>query len=262
MSTTQTNTADLAGLLKPPHEFTVDGIQHIALPPGWTMETLDKNLREPRRIKAHINAHDVRGFIDYLEIFAAQDITAIYAGPRNQPKLEARIDDHTPGMPSHVTHKATYACPLTHEWQQWIGYNNKPMSQVAFAEFVENNIGDVVAPTGTELLNACLTFQDTGSVEFNSAIRLGDGRVQFKYIEKDESKELKFPERVSIGIPVFEGMTGRFPIEAKLRYRIDKEKGLELRYILERPDIVLNAAYEALMTHVSDATGLRIIRAI
>lgn len=261
MGNTTVNTDELPQLLKEPVRYQIEGIEHVALPPNWRLEALDKLLPEPKRIRANIIAHDVRGFIDYLNEHKFEK-TMIYAASPTSPGLLARIDDNAPGLPSHITHTAKYGCPLTHEWQQWTGSNDRPLSQVDFAEFIENNIGDITVPSGTELLNACLTFRDTGSVEFNSAIRLADGRVQFKYVEKDENKELKFPENITIAIPVFEGMNSRFELKAKLRYRIDKEKGLSLRYQLERKDLVIKAAYEQLMVHVSDATELTIFRAI
>ncbi len=263
--TTEMNTEALPGLLKDPTIFDVHGVPVLALPPNWTQTSLGNLLPAPRRISAKIVANDVRGFIDYTSRHKLGG-TTIYADSAKTPRLVARIDDNATTEaapePSHVEHTCTFPCPLTHEWQQWMGMNNKDMGQVDFAEFVENNLLDIVDPDGASLLTACLSFQDTGSAEFKSAVRLEDGRVQFSYIEKDKTGELKFPAKLTLALPVFEGMDTRFSLEAKLRYRVDRDHGLKLKYILDRPDLALKAAYERLITLVGDSTGVQVIRAI
>lgn len=262
---TEVNTEALPGLLKEPARFEIDGVPVLALPPGWTTERCADLLAQPRTIQSRITAHDVRGFVDYVNKHKLPE-TAIYASAPDRPSLVARIDDNaTEGdatQPSHVTHTCTFPCPLTHEWRQWIGQNDKPMSQVAFAEFIENNLLDIVEPDAAGLLTACLSFQDTGSAEFKSVVRLNDGRVQFQYIEKDTTGELKFPERLTLALPVFEGLDVRFKLNAKLRYRVDRDAGLHLRYVIERPDSALKDAYNRLMEVVTERTGLPVIRAI
>lgn len=255
----------LAGQLQQPFETTIEDVPVLALPPGWTQATYEELLLAPRRVKAKITANDVRGFIDYVKRHAIGG-TTIYAAAKEQPTLVARIDDNdtvdSEPFPSHVTHTCTFPCPLTHEWRQWTAKNDKPMAQVEFAEFIENNLLDIVEPDGASLLTACLSFQDTGSAEFKSAVRLEDGRVQFQYIEKDQTGELKFPSRLTLALPVFEGLDVRFQLNAKLRYRVDREAGLHLRYVIERPDLALKDAYARLIDVVAESTGLPVIRAI
>lgn len=263
--TTELNTEALPGLLKEPAVFNIEGVPVLALPPDWNHHECSHLLAQPRRISAKVTAHDVRGFVDYINKHKLAE-TAIYAGSPTQPTLLARIDDNaTQGgatQPSHVTHTCTFPCPLTHEWRQWINWNDKAMGQVSFAEFIENNLLDIVEPDAAGLLTACLSFQDTGSAEFKSVVRLTDGRMQFQYVEKDTTGELKFPERLTLALPVFEGLDVRFQLNAKLRYRVDRDSGLHLRYVIERPDLALKEAYNRLMEVVTERTGLPVIRAV
>lgn len=262
---TEMNTQELPGLLKEPTMFDVQGVPVLALPPNWTAKECQHLLGQPRFIQSKIVAHDVRGFNDYVIKHKLPE-TAIYAASPEHPSLIARIDDNATingeTAPSHVAHTCTFPCPLTHEWKQWLGKNDKPMSQIEFAEFIENNLLDIVEPDGAGLLTACLSFQDTGSAEFKSAVRLSDGRIQFQYIEKDATGELKFPERLVLALPVFEGLDVRFRMAAKLRYRVDRDAGLHLRYVIERPDLALKDAYSRLIEVVTERTSLPVIRAI
>lgn len=260
MSETTAKTEALAGLLAKPEQLEILGVPHVLLPPGHTIHDFEKLLPEPRRIRAGITAHEIAGFISYINRFK-NDRAALYSGPRATPKLEGRLDDNQPGSPSHGTHKIAFNCPHTVEWLAWNGANKRPQGQVEFAEFIENNLKDIVEPNGADVLTATLAFQDTGRAEFKSAVRLNDGRVQFQFIEKDDTGELKFPERLKIAVPVFEGQVDRYPVGAKLRYRIDKEGALTIWYDLERPDVVLRQAYNDLIAHVEKETGLSVHRA-
>lgn len=252
-------TSDLAANLGKPAVLSVSDVPFVVLPPGWTSEDAEKFLPEPRRVKSTITAHEVGGLVSYVNRFKSPS-TALYSGPRERPQILARIDDHQPGAPSHGTHGVVFSCPQTVEWQTWIQSNKKQMGQVDFAEFVERNLRDIVEPNGAELLTATLAFQDSGKAEFKSAVRLQDGRVQYQFIEKEDAGQLTFPSAMKIGVPVFEGQGERFAVSLRLRYRI-KEGALSIWYEMDRPDLVLRAAYGDLIAQVEKETGLAVHRA-
>lgn len=274
MSETTEDTGTLAQMLARPEVQLMHGKPVVFLPTaggGYKMEVCESLLPEPERIDTKIRAHDITGLVDYINRFKNRQ-TAIYSGPRDNPFVQARIDDHwvsdsteeaqaVPGHnPSHGTHMAEFSCPLTLEWEAWTKADGKRMQQVDFAEHIERNIEDIIKPDGATLLSMTLSFQDTGRAEFSSAVRLGDGRVQFKYIERDEGGDVAFPERIELALPVFEGIKGRYPVNARVRYRI-REGALHIWYELDRPDLVLRQAYEDLLAHVAEKTGIAVLRA-
>lgn len=266
-TTTTANTTALASALGKPEILDVEGVPHIALPPDWTSESAESLLDEPRRIRAAIIAHEVSGLTSYVTRFKTFR-TALYCGPRDRPQVLARVDDNQAdenpdgrGLPSHVTHTCTFGCPTTVEWKAWTGSDKRSMAQVEFAEFIEKNLRDIVEPSGGDFLAAVLSFQDTGSAEFRSAVRLSDGRVQFQLTQKDDASQIKFPLQLKLGLPVFEGMPGRYEVLARLRYRIKEEK-LSLWYEIDRPDLVVRQAYADLLTFVEKETGLQVHRAL
>lgn len=264
MSETTVDTAALSRVLAKPTIEKVHDVPVALLPPGFQHVDLESLLPAPRRIKRNVHAHDVDGFVSYVNAFK-RSTTGIYAGRRDEPFLLAVIDDHVSGAggkgeteePSHTTHRCKFPCPHTVQWEAWTKSDGARHSQVEFAEHVERNIGDVVDPAGADLLSMTLDFQDTGRAEFSRAIRLHDGRVQFQYTEKDEGGDVKFPERMSLALPVFEGMPGVYPVKARIRYRI-REGQLAIWYELDRPDLVLKQAYKDLHKHVSEAVKIPI----
>lgn len=62
---------------------------------------------------------------------------------------EAAIDLDEP-RPRFGIHRARYAFPLSDEWKAWTAQDGKPMTQAAFAEFLEDRLGDVLAPPTEE----------------------------------------------------------------------------------------------------------------
>lgn len=52
------------------------------------------------------------------------------------------------GEPKYCEHVALYACRPTQEWVTWTEASGKGKGQQAFAEFIENNLLDIVDPPG------------------------------------------------------------------------------------------------------------------
>ena len=100
-------------------------------------------------------------------------------------------------------HKAVYDCPFSDDWKAWVGSDGNKMNQIDFAEFLENNIQNIApisdnykGPSGTDLLEMVLAFQETRKVEFKSVKRLQDGTCQFQYSDdKSGSGNTKIPEK-------------------------------------------------------------------
>lgn len=254
--------ADLQALFQQPEIKTLDihGIPHVTIPEGIELKNMESLLPEPLRIKRATVAHDIRGLIAYVQTFK-NDRTAIYCSSVVKPSIEAKLDDHRPDKPSHITHSVNYPCPFTHEWATWVTANKQKMGQVGFGEFIESNLNDIVEPAGSDLLAAVLDFKDSTSRTFRSATRLKDGLVQYQFIEKGETDagQIVFPDQIKLGVPVFEGQAQKYAIRARLRSRIT-EGALSLWYELDRPDRVMRDAYDALIAQVEKETGLSVCR--
>jgi uncharacterized protein YfdQ (DUF2303 family) len=245
-----------------PSEIAIEGVPHVVMPQGFKLESLEALLPAPRRIKGLVRAHDLSGLIAYVEKFKDTD-TAIYCGPVDAALIDARLDDHTPGKPSHVTHRCQFGCPVTPEWKTWTVSDKVVFDQVAFGEFIENNMRDIIKPDASDLLTATRNFSESRTADFKSSVKPINGMVQFHFTEDDGKKagDIKFPDAIEIGVQVFEGLKVRYPIAAKLRYRI-KDQKLTLWYELDRPDLTKRQAYNDLIDEVEKATGIQVFRAL
>lgn len=247
--------------------FDVAGVPHAVVRNDCTLKPMPELLERaaPLRIKRTVGAHDVRGFIDYVNTFKLagdeHGESRIYAGPFEKAHLEARIDDHQPGEASHVTHIAIFPCPFTREWKTWTESNAKKLDQIAFAEFLEANLVDIVEPNATDLLSATLDFSNSSKGEFASAVRLKDGTTQFKWSQDNSGMEARFPDRIKIGLRVYEGLEQSYALSARLKFRLNNG-ALTLWYELERPDLVQRAAYEKLLAEVGEKTACAVLRAL
>ena len=251
----------------------IEGVPHAVIPAGVDLKRIDveAHLPQPRATRRAIVAHDLRGLIDYVNKFKGTD-SQFYSGPLVAPYLLARIDDHLPDKPSHVHHTARYDCPRTNEWNTWNTENQKAMKQTDFADFLERNLRDIHQPAGADMLQMVSNFRDASTAEFQSAVNRTNGRVQFQYVQKDQTAgAVTLPERFGIAIPVFEGMTDetdtgkhvpiRYTLTARLTWRI-REQVLHLAYELDRPDVVFRAAFDDLIERVEQQTSISVFRAV
>src|ERR1041385_4524148 len=96
--TVTTNLDALKAALSPdrPDVIDIQGVPHIVTPAGWNVKEAEALLPQPRRIKRIAVAHDLRGFLAYVLAFKS-DSTHLFAGDREKPQLEAKLDDHMPG---------------------------------------------------------------------------------------------------------------------------------------------------------------------
>ena len=259
----------LEHIARTPIVQTIEGMPCVMLPQqggGWALQQLPELLDQPLRTQRVVTANDVTGFIDYTLHYAGAD-THVYAGPEDAPKLVAIIDDHDRAEPGHAQHRCVLNCPITAEWKTWRAAAKQAMDQLEFAEFIQNNLRDIVKPSGAEMLQLATTFSDHRSADFRSSARLANGLVQFQYIESEKAGEVRFPEQMQIGVPVFAGMLDdngapiRYAVDARLRYRI-KDAKLVMWYELDRPDLVLRTAYADLLKLVQTETDLRLFRAL
>lgn len=246
--------ADRAGRL-----VDVGGTPHIVVPHGYELRDLEPALGNPSRLRGTTKLRDVKSFSAVVNEFKG-DSTKLY-GTVTPAVFVAVFNAHAVGATGWGDHRAAYDCPVSVEWKTWTGSNKKPMNQADFAQFIEDNLPDIL--DGGLLLEVSRTLEAKKKVNFASAIRLSDGQNQFTYEEEVQGTagkgQFKVPEVFELGIPVFEGGPS-YKVKARLRYRIDNAK-LVLWYDLERSHKILEDAVKEVWTAIEAATGLPILHA-
>lgn len=225
---------------------------YAVLPEGHALEDLEQFQARPRRIKQALSVATARSFIKYVADFGT-DYTVVFSNLKNQ-QFKAILDYHDPvNGPSWCEHIVTYSCPIDIRWKTWIGHNGKPLKQVDFARFIEDNLIDIATPKGADILAIAKELQAKKSLDFKSGQNLSNGDIQFTYNEATTGSagELSIPETFTLGIPVYEG-GDKYEVIARLRYRIS-EGGLALWYDLLRPDRMEEDAFKAVEEEINQA---------
>lgn len=232
------------------------------VPQGVSLEGLEKHLPAPVRTRQRLTVLDAETFIEYVNRFATKASAVFCNGPEGRT-FTAVIDYHQPDQPAWGDHSATYRCPITVEWGRWKEQDRKRMDQTTFAEFIEDNVKDIVqpdgvtdAPTPADMLEISRTLEAGKNISFRSGIRLSNGQVQLTYNEQidgraGEAGQLNIPEQFYIGVKPFLGGDA-FCVPARFRYRI-QEGRLSMWYELVRADKVLEEAYTAVRSKIKGA---------
>ena len=159
----------------------------VALASGYTLQDITKYLPAlpvPVDKRGLVTLHTPQAFVTYVEAY--RDPDTLVLTDVNAATVSAVIDYHKAGeagAPRHGKHRAVYACRKTKEWETWTVANKRAMSQVEFATFLEDNLTDIAAPNGAQLLEMARSIEVKKDVQFASSVRLTDGQQQLTYNE-------------------------------------------------------------------------------
>lgn len=245
----------------------VDCISRVALPPGWNLQQFDdeKYRDAPIRKKATVILTDTPSFIDYIKRHGSLTTSTTWCKVNygnSYVSFTAILNDHgeTEDAPAWRDHRAIYKPEFSEEWKRWATMNKEPFSQVLFANFIEENLRDIVSvnnsPTGAQMLAMALSFEANQDMKFKSAIRLQSGGVNMSFVQTDDAQtiaQMEMFDRFTLGMPVFWGGDA-YQIDARLRYR-QREGKLHFYYELIRQDKVLEAATQTIIKTIRETTG-------
>ena len=223
---------------------------------AWHAESVEKFLPAPVRVRRHLQATELSGFVEYFNRWRGAS-SAVYAD-QDAVTVKAVIDEHDvretgevvgegdlpvkEDAPSWCTHTVTYKCPFSRQWKAWIENDRRRLPQIEFAEWLEDRVSDIQEPEGTELLQLCTQLQIHRKVVYSSAQRLETGEFSFAYSDEDTGAgTVEVPAMLELGIPVFQGGT-TYKVEARFRYRLADGK-LHLWYELVEPDKYVEDAF-------------------
>jgi len=232
----------------------IEGTTHLVIPEGFKhvdlTAAIEKAGAAPIRKTGTVHLGDLPSFNVYVADQGAPVDTYIYADPDNRT-LTAVLNEHVKSQRATGwrDHRAVYKAELSREFTTWLNFNKKPMEQEEFAIFLEDNIADVVEPSGETLLQIALTLQAKTEVNFSSHKRLENGQVQFAYSETVDARAgtgtgmIEIPREFTIGLRLFKNGDG-YKIRARLKYRLGGGK-LKFWYELDRADNAIEDAFQA-----------------
>jgi uncharacterized protein YfdQ (DUF2303 family) len=238
--------------VKDPNDAAAPTVDYIVLPAGKTVASLkpiiDAFRTAPERRRGTATLTTEAAFIEHLNRFKGDD-TVVFADRSAPAPHMLAVYDYNPAGGSVTaaafgTHRAKYPFPLSDEWKAWLAQNEKTMEPLAFAQFLEDRLADVIGvdvdddeaedlknfavlvggmyAAPAKLLELSRSLDINAAVAVRQAFTLASGEINIAYAEvhnDGEGRPIKVPNLFAIGIPVF--VDGpKYRIVCRLRYRV------------------------------------------
>ncbi len=241
-----------------------DSTALVVWPKGQRIESLERYLANPRRIRATARLDDHPSFANYVNRFKTAS-TAIFCQLTEEGgSFAAFMDYHAdPVSPGWAEHRANLTLLHTPEWKRWKQNSGVLMDQSAFSQFLEDNRLDILSPSAADVIEISKSIQATMGGRFKSAIRHDNGDRELVWESTTTAgaqNGLTIPEKLTLQLPVFVGGQ-TYTIEAWFKYRI-KEGTLVLFYELIRPHKVIESALKEVREEIEKLTGIPVLAGI
>src|SRR5713101_6025514 len=117
--------------------------------------------------------------IEYCNVYKGEN-TLLFADIASNT-IVCQIDYHAPKEAADMAHRALLKLSHSTEWDDWNRISGHLKEQLDFARFIEENAGDVRAPTGADLLECVRDLQAHRKVNFSKAIRTSSDNECFEW---------------------------------------------------------------------------------
>lgn len=245
---------------------TDDGRAFLVLPEGFSQtEVTDAyglKAALPRYVKQTVTIETADSLVDYVNRFKV-DSTVLFAEIASDTII-ALLDYHPTTQRAnagenpakHVAHRAKLKLPLSLEWAQWKSIDERLMGQNEFARWLEENAGDVAAPSAADLLEVCKDLQAVRKASFKAAVRTNSLTEDFQYSTETDARTLKgleLPTQFKLSIPVYFG-GANVSLYAYLRWKINDDGVLTLGIKLSRAEHVRQAEFKQVVLDIAART--------
>lgn len=209
---------------------------------GVQVVALEKHGHAPHRKTGSVTVFDADSLNLLLVDNHVAGASTIYVNPdANNPAIVAVMNGNGAAGPGFGDFRVSIGFRTTPQWAKWKGIDGKLLPQTDFAEFIEENIGDIATPDGATMMEIVTYLQATRSVEFRSGVKLGNGAVQLTNNESVDATvgagNIAVPDVFEIALSPIFGVTP-FKVPARFRYRI-QDRRLTMGFKLQRIEDVM-----------------------
>jgi len=230
---------------------------YFVLPKGVSIVNAEPYLPAPIRIKEVVTLSTLSSFAAYVNEYKADETKLFVSETDGGGKVTfwSYFNYHTKDLPSWKGHRAGLSFMYDDDFIIWKNNQKEYFPQKQFAEFIQEQIHNVVHPNAAELLEMCLTLQGKSELTFGGAHRLDNGQVKFSYEENIEMKgggkgSITIPEVLTLSFPFYRHSEA-IEVNAQLRYRINKDNGaISFCYIIPAMNKLLQEANDKLVAQV------------
>jgi hypothetical protein len=242
-----------------------DGGKVVLLANGTTLK-LDPVDKALSHVKQGVTLGDAHSFSDYFNRFKNADSVILADDSAHPPKIRGVIDYHLRpdvadghAIASYGNHYLNFSPVYSEQYARWRDIDERPMAQVAFLEFLQENYLDVVAPDSAQLLEQVMNLEAKTDVTFKSKVRLSDGSTAFTYNEEVKTGSgtiegrASFPSELKISVPMFVGDVEPVEMECFLRFKIT-QGALAFSIKIKRRDLVERERVQAMIEELRKVT--------
>lgn len=217
---------------------------------------LEYLLNSPTVIRGKYTFTRQSSFIDYVNEHKSVG-TRVYVP--SALSFLAVINHASHGDPQWNNHTAELQLKQTAEWVTWKGANQRSMNQRDFAQFIEDNMKDVVNPVGAALLDLLRTIKLTQTLEIGGEVNeRGDLTSQMFDIKAKNSAgakmDVELPGNFTIAIAPYED-GAVLTIDCRLRFKIDPPK-MTFSYEIRHIDKIEREAVDKIAANIKQAVQL------
>jgi uncharacterized protein YfdQ (DUF2303 family) len=195
----------------------------------------------PRGLTVAATPDDFAALLGRLDVAKSAPIYITDAGEVDAILNDARAPATGDDGAAWRDHRIQYRPLLSEPWKAWLATSGKFIDQLATAYFIEERLDDFVKPEGAAMLELAQQFEVARSGKFVSANRIANGSMELAVAEENKPRaQIQVPERVTLGMRVFEGLDA-YRFDAWFRYRIQDDR-LHFSFKLVNAEAVLRQA--------------------
>jgi uncharacterized protein YfdQ (DUF2303 family) len=224
--------------------------------------SLEKFADKPARKRGTATVYDALGLNTLIaQNTDAGDITIYCHRDPENPSIIAVLNGGGAHGPGWGDARIQVVFRPTPQWVKWKSIDGKMMSQIEFAEFIEDNLEDIADPPAAEMLEVATYLQATRSADFKSGVNLSNGTVKLTNLEDITAAvaggEKPVPASFTLGISPILG-SAIFSVPARFRFRINNGK-LTLGCKLQRVEDLMQQVLDDVVAKIAPREGMNIV---
>jgi len=259
----------------------------IFVPKGMELQStkrfIDEHKKVPDRRRGKILTDDIGSFVDLVNRNKNTDSVVFARCDASENCLDAAlvsiIDYHPSGSDNDKANncefRIIYPFPLSSEIKRWVKLNGVRVSQLQFAQFLEDRIIEISTPSeeatriikglggkcaeGIEMLELARDLEIYSTSQFKSRQKISSGEYEMKFTSEHKDatgKPITIPDYFVIKIPLFSGEIEAKEVIARLRYRIKDNSSVEWFFELYRLDVAFKEQFRQTCAAVKQSTDL------
>jgi len=220
----------------------------LVVPEGFSVKEVDfeKFRQAPIRNVGVVVVSTVESFLLFSEREFLPGTTVCFAD-QDGGKFEVVFNYAAGGdQPGWSDRSVILELKQTTSWARWMQKDKQQMDQLAFADFIEENMPDISEPTAADIVEMIQQLKVHRKAEFVSVVDPKTGFTNLTFNEQISGETLKgnieFSGKFVLGLAPYRG-SDKYRVDATLRFNITDQNKLRVFYSMLNADLVEEHAF-------------------